>query len=67
MKTEYIRVYPSCCTSAYCGKYGKDCNNLCSNYKTLQEFKQWVKDNNAIVEDPIWCPTIYTKQNKKQQ
>lgn len=51
-----VRVYPTSCTSAFCGKI--DCTG-CSTKPVLDEFKQWVEDNDAVVSDPIWCPTVY--------
>jgi hypothetical protein len=54
------RVFPTCCTSMYCGE--TECPTACSNLPVLQEFKQWVADNNAVVKDPVWCPTVYTAQ-----
>ena len=53
-----IRVYPTCCTSAFCGS-GPDKCPTCPNQPTLQAFKQWVADNNAVVSDPIWSPLVY--------
>jgi hypothetical protein len=61
MKNEK-RVYPISCTSMYCGEYGSACNN-CRHKQKLDEFKKWVKDNNAIVKDYIWSPNVYTSQN----
>ena len=26
----------------------------------LDEFKAWVVAHDAVCDDPIWCPTIYT-------
>ena len=52
-----IRVYPSCCTSAYCGK--GNCEG-CRNKPILDEFKAWVAKTKAVVEDPVWCPNVYT-------
>lgn len=51
-----IRVYPQSCLSMYCGKV--DCTN-CKFRQELEEFKQWVTKNRAVVTDPIWCPTVY--------
>ena len=58
MSTEYTTLtYPACCTSAFCGR--GECEG-CPDLPTLTEFKAWVKANNAVCLDPIWCPTIYT-------
>lgn len=51
------RVYPSCCTSAYCGR--STCDG-CQNLSILQDFKAWREKHAAICEDPIWCPTVFT-------
>ena len=50
-------IYPGCCQSLSCG--ATECGT-CRNKSILDEFKQWVKDHNAVIEDPIWCPCIYT-------
>lgn len=55
-KTGSTRVYPTCCTSAYCGK--TDCTG-CRNWPKLVEFKEWVDRTGACVEDPVWCPSVY--------
>jgi hypothetical protein len=51
------RVYPVCCQSMQCGSI--DCAN-CERLPVLEEFKRWVKDNDAVCEDSTWCPTVYT-------
>lgn len=53
------RVFPSCCTSAFCGGFGDDCT-ACPHKPTKDAFKAWVKEHAAVVEDDIWCPTVYT-------
>ena len=55
------RIYPACCTSAYCGNTSESCPT-CECYPRLQEFKQWVADNNAKCVDPVWSPLVYTVQ-----
>ena len=55
------RVYPKCCTSAFCGKI--DCTG-CRNKSILDEFKAWIEKTNAKVEDPVWCPLVYTAQKE---
>lgn len=50
------RVYPSCCTSAYCGRI--ECSG-CRNLPVLQSFKDWCEQNNAKQADPIWSPNVY--------
>ena len=52
------RVYPACCTSAFCGKGPESCP-ACRNWPVLREFKEWVKKTDAKVTDPIWCPMVY--------
>lgn len=59
-----VRVYPSCCTSAFCGRL--ECSG-CRNLPILTEFKDWVKKTGAIVTDPIWCPSVYTAQNSEEK
>ena len=51
-----MRVYPTCCTSAFCGRV--ECEG-CRNKPILDEFKAWVKRTGAAKTDPIWCPTVY--------
>ena len=52
------RVYPVACRSAYCGK--TECPKDCQFLPALTNFKEWVKNYDAVVEDEIWCPTVYT-------
>jgi hypothetical protein len=40
------RIYPICCTSAYCGNYGESCNG-CENKPALDEFRSWAKRTRA--------------------
>lgn len=54
-----LKVYPTNCTSAYCGK--TNCGG-CPRKPELDKFKAWVSDHAAIVEDPAWCPNVYTAQ-----
>mgnify|MGYP006316612917 CR=1 FL=1 len=51
------RAYPTCCTSAFCGRI--DCTG-CRNLSVLEDFKAWVKRHEAVCEDPVWCPTVFT-------
>lgn len=51
-----IRVYPSCCTSAYCGR--GDCTG-CRNLPIKQDFEKWRDEHEAVVEDQTWCPLVY--------
>lgn len=53
------RIYPTCCTSAFCGR--TECEG-CPNKPTLDEFKTWREATQAIREDPIWCPRVWTAQ-----
>ena len=50
------RIYPSCCTSAFCGRISCD---GCPDKPTLDNFKAWVEANNAVPEDRIWSPNVY--------
>lgn len=59
---EPMKVYPSCCTSAFCGR--GECKG-CRNLPVLEAFKEWVKQTGAEVSDPIWCPNVYVVRNKK--
>ena len=57
------RFYPSCCTSAYCGRI--DCEG-CDNKPINDEFKAWVARTGAEPVDPIWCPLIYRVKTGEQ-
>ena len=52
------RVFPTCCTSAYCGKL--KCPADCRNLSTLEDFKKWKEETAAECADPVWCPSVYT-------
>ncbi len=54
------RIYPQCCTSAFCGG-GEDCKT-CRHKEVKEEFDQWVKDRDAYNPEPIWCPLVYVAQ-----
>lgn len=62
-----MRVYPVCCTSAYCGRI--ECSG-CPNEPRLLEFKAWVKRTGARPADEIWSPNVYvipgTDQTERQ-
>lgn len=51
-----VRVYPTWCRSAYCGRY--NCSG-CANLPVLQEFKDWVRRTRAVEENPVWSPGVY--------
>ena len=53
-----MRVYPTACTSAYCGR--TTCPADCPSLPALHEFKAWVVRTGARVMDPVWCPLVYT-------
>lgn len=55
------RSYPFSCRSMYCGE--TTCPATCKHLPALNEFKAWRKRTNAIQEDPIWCPGMWTAQN----
>lgn len=50
------RVYPSHCTSAYCGRH--ECEG-CAREPVLREFKEWAEETGAAPADPIWSPNVY--------
>lgn len=52
-----LRVYPACCTSAYCGRI--ECTG-CPNLPVLNEFKAWRDRTAAVVTDEVWTPLVYT-------
>jgi hypothetical protein len=56
--TFQTRTYPTCCTSAYCGKNSDACTT-CENGPVLQEFNDWVESTGAKPVDPIWSPLVY--------
>ena len=58
-----MRLYPLCCTSAFCG--GTDCEG-CRNEPVLAEFKAWRAATRAVKQDPIWCPLVYTVPKRKE-
>lgn len=60
-----LRVYPTACTSAFCGK-GPDSCPACPNYPALKEFKAWIAETGAVVTDPIWCPRVYEIPKPKE-
>ena len=55
-----VRVYPSCCTSAYCGRGDCRVPNVCRNLPTLNAFNAWREATDAVADDPVWYPTVYT-------
>lgn len=50
------RVYPACCTSAFCGRI--ECEG-CVHKQTLEDFRAWVKQHNAVQSCPVWSPNVY--------
>jgi len=58
-----IRTYPSCCTSAFCGR--SNCEG-CPDKPILDEFKAWVERTGAIQPDKIWSPTIWEAQKEEK-
>lgn len=54
-------IYPGCCMSFFCGESGDACQK-CSHFVILSSFKKWIAENNAIVKDSIWSPSVYTSQ-----
>lgn len=53
---KHLRVYPTSCTSAFCGRL--DCTG-CKHLPALEEFKVWRERAKAVQEDPVWCPTVW--------
>lgn len=54
------RVYPVCCQSASCGNAeGEVVCKKCSHYPKLKEFKDWVREHDAIQADATWSPSVY--------
>lgn len=60
-RSENRRIYPSCCTSAFCGRI--ECAG-CPNLPILTEFKAWVAESGAKVADEVWSPTVYDVPRK---
>jgi hypothetical protein len=52
-----VRVYPTCCTSAYCGR--AECGG-CRNLPVKAEFEVWREAGAAVRQDRIWCPSVWT-------
>lgn len=57
-QSETKRIYPSCCTSAYCGS-GSDKCPTCPNWPRLKEFNDWVERTGAKPACEIWSPNVY--------
>jgi hypothetical protein len=55
-----VRVYPTSCLSAYCGK--TECPTDCPNLARLLEFKRWRDENKATRQDPVWCPNVWVAE-----
>lgn len=53
-----IRVYPTSCLSAYCGRGGSDCAR-CPHLPKRQEFLAWKERTKAVCIDEVWCPTVF--------
>ncbi len=56
-----LRIYPSACMSAYCGK--TKCPPTCKYLPALQEFKAWKQRTKAKQADPVWAPSVYEAQS----
>jgi hypothetical protein len=58
---EKERIYPACCTSAFCGSIStdEDCKSCC-NRQLLDDFKDWKERTKAVQLDHIWCPRYWT-------
>lgn len=50
------RVYPACCTSAFCGRI--ECTG-CESKPILDEFNEWKERTAAVQADRIWSPNVY--------
>jgi len=55
---DQTRVYPSACTSAFCGRL--ECPEDCPRLPALADFKAWREATQAVVADRVWCPNVYT-------
>ncbi len=51
------RVYPTCCTSAFCGRLACD---GCRNLSILADFKAWREAHAAVQVDPVWSRSVWT-------
>jgi ferredoxin len=60
-----MRVYPSACTSAYCGKGTESCPT-CPTFPVQQAFTRWRDATAAIADDPIWCPNVFVAQRDEE-
>ena len=58
-----VRVYPSCCMSAQCGRASCHAPAPCPNLPTKQAFDDWRASTGAIAEDSTWCPSVYIAQH----
>lgn len=61
MKGE-TRAYPTCCTSAYCGRLACD---DCPNLSILADFQAWREKHAAVQKGPVWRPSVWTATRKK--
>lgn len=59
MTTE-TRIFPQCCTSAFCGE--TDCPESCRSLPTLKEFREWKERTKATRPDHIWSPSVWVGQ-----
>ncbi len=53
-----LRMYPTACTSAFCGLLPEDCGG-CPNEPAKKDFYAWRERTNATRPDPIWSPTVW--------
>lgn len=59
------RMYPICCTSAFCGGYGDSCRT-CRNKPVLDEFKAWRERTAAVQKNPIWSRLFWTATREEK-
>ena len=55
IRSDRIRVYPTSCTSAFCGRV--DCTG-CRHLPDLEAFKRWREERAAVAD--TWNTTVYT-------
>jgi hypothetical protein len=60
------RVYPGCCTSAFCGRGPESCHS-CVNLPIQQDFNRWRERTAAIRPDPIWSPGFWAATRQDPQ
>ena len=62
--SKHTRMYPTDCTSAYCGTGGDACAT-CEHNAVRVEFLAWVERTDAHRPDPIWSPSFWTARREE--